>query len=86
MNIPFFKTTFMILMILVLTYPEMVYAQQNEDPDLPALPNRSLSKEEYLLRREQHISNLRGNQFINENTYNARKLAIEQKTNQERLQ
>ena len=86
MKITFSKTILAILFVAAITIPDYVLAQQNEDPDLPALPNRFLSKEEYMLKRDEYISNLRGNQFINENTYNARKLAIEQKTNQERQQ
>ncbi len=80
------KAGLILLIFSVNLVPSSLFAQVNEDPDLPALPNQTISKEEYLSKREQYISNLRGNQFLNENTFNARAQAIEQKINQERLQ
>ena len=59
---------------------------QNEDPDLPGSLNNTISKEEYLLQRDKHISDLRGNQFLDIHTYKARSIAIEQKSNQEKQQ
>lgn len=82
----FIKAGIILLIFSVSLAPTSLFAQVNEDPDLPALPNQTISKEEYLSKREQYISNLRGNQFLNENTFNARAQAIEQKINQERQQ
>ena len=63
-----------------------VIAQNEEDPDLPPGINTNISKEEYLSKREKHISDLRGNQFLSPNTFNARAIAVEMKENQEREQ
>jgi len=71
------KAGLILLIFSVNLVPSSLFAQVNEDPDLPALPNQTISKEEYLSKREQYISNLRGNQFLNENTFNARAQAIE---------
>ncbi|MEP7164477.1 MAG: T9SS type A sorting domain-containing protein [Ferruginibacter sp.] len=74
-----------LLIVLTCLCQFQVKAQNDDDPDLPTL-NTNISKEEYLSKREKHISDLRGNQFLNQNTYNARAIAIEAKWNQERAQ
>ena len=63
-----------------------IKAQNDDDPDLPPSLNVNISKETYLEKRNKHISELRGDQFLNINTYQARAIAIETKMNQERLQ
>lgn len=80
------KKIFFFVFVFTCTCQFQAQAQNDEDPDLPPNFNSGISKEEYLSKREKQISDMRGNQFLNELTYNARAIAIEAKLNQERLQ
>lgn len=82
---PASKTIFIPILLLSL-FSLQAKAQNEEDPDLPSGINSNISKEEFLSKREQYISNLRGNQFIDASTYKARENAIILKNNQERAQ
>ncbi len=81
-----FTKLFFLLIFSIAVNVFSLSAQTVEDPDLPAFFNNSISKEEYLQKRNNYISELRGDQFLNQTTYKARANALEAKQQQERQQ